>query len=87
MIFLSLVGIVLLCDLVLIVSGKKLLVHSQVERVVVYQGDIVIPATSKTVGADYSKPINSAYCTYWSGIRLVRGGGLAEGMKCPGPIL
>jgi hypothetical protein len=86
MILLSLVGMLLLCDFVLFVSGKKLLIHSDVKKVVVYQRDILLPATSEIVGADYSKPIDSAYCTYWNGITLIRGGGLAEGVKCPGPI-
>jgi hypothetical protein len=83
-ILLSLVGVLLLCDVGLFVSGKKLLVHSEVERTVVYQGDIVLLATPERVGPDYSKPINSAYCTYWNGIRLTRPGGLR---KCPGPIV
>ena len=80
-------GLALLCDLGLIVSGKQVLVDSQIKRVVVYQGDIVVPATSRTIGPDYGKPIDSAYCTYWNGIKLVYGGGLADGMKCPGPLV
>ena len=87
MVLLSLVGTLLLCDLALFVSGKKLLVHSQVEKVVVYQGDIVLLATPARVGPDYSEPTDSAYCTYWNGVSLKRLGGLADGIKCPGPIV
>jgi len=54
----------------LLVSGYSILIGSVTERMVVYQGDMVVASSPTQSGREYSQPFNSTGCRYWTGIRI-----------------
>jgi hypothetical protein len=65
-----LLGCLLIANMILLASGKAILVGSVTERMVAYQGDIIIPAGPNKTGPDYSRPFNLTICRYWTGVRI-----------------
>jgi len=65
-------ALVVVADAALIVFSSGVLIHSSSLVTVMYQGDIVLPASDDQRGPDFSKPFKSVYCSYWDGFRIKR---------------
>jgi hypothetical protein len=66
-IFVTTVALVVLGDIALAATGAMFLVHSQAKKVVIWEGDIVLPAELAPKTGNVSKPKDAVYCTYWTG--------------------
>lgn len=71
-VFVAIVVLVALGDTVLAVTGAGFLVHSQAKKVMVWEGDIVLPVELAPKTGDVSKPKDAVYCTYWRGFSTTR---------------
>lgn len=67
-IFVTIVALVALGDIALVATGAMFLVHSRAKLVVVWEGDIVLPAELAPKTGDVSEPKEGIYCTYWTGL-------------------
>lgn len=68
----TIVVLVLLGDIALAATGAGLLVHSEAKKVVVWEGDIVLPVELAPKTGDVSQPKDAVYCTYWRGFATTR---------------
>jgi hypothetical protein len=55
--------------LILAVSERRTLLYAYEERVVAFEGDIIVTATEKTNGPGYGTPFVQQVCIYWAGVR------------------
>lgn len=66
-ILLAIIVMAVLGDIALAMTGEGFLIHSQAKKVVVWEGDIVLPTELAAKNGDVSEPKDAVYCTYWRG--------------------
>lgn len=64
--------LLLFADAALLVSSRKLLVHSYEAQMVTREGDVILPASPERRGPGYSAPYAITTCVYWTGLTLSR---------------
>lgn len=71
-VFVTMVVLMVLGNIALAMTGAGFLVHSQAKKVVIWEGDTVLPVELAPKSGDVSKPKDAVYCTYWKGISTTR---------------